>query len=80
VKTAVETKIANLKSVKDGTDAEVIKKASEELSAEMSKIGEAMQKAAPDAGAGAAPDSANSAGQEAKDADFKETPPEGEAK
>jgi molecular chaperone DnaK len=45
LKTEVETKVANLRSVKDGIDMENIKKATEELSSEMSKIGEAMNKA-----------------------------------
>ena len=45
LKTEVETKVANLRSVKDGSDMESIKKATEELSSEMSKIGEAMNKA-----------------------------------
>ncbi len=80
VKTNVETKIANLKSVKDGTDAEAIKKATEELSAEMSKIGEAMQKATAEAGqAGDQSASAPGSGAtmeeqpaEVKDAEFKD--------
>ena len=42
VKSNVEAKISALKTAKDGTDADAIKKATEELSAEMSKIGEAM--------------------------------------
>jgi len=43
----VEAKIATLKTAKDATpaDLEAIKKATEELSTEMSKIGEAMSKA-----------------------------------
>lgn len=45
VVTSVEGKIAALKTAKEGTDIEAIKKATEELSAEMSKIGEAMSKA-----------------------------------
>jgi len=45
IKDGVNAKITALRSVKDGTDAEAIKKASEELSAEMSKIGEAISKA-----------------------------------
>ncbi len=45
VKDSINTKITNLKNVKDGTDAEAIKKATEELSAEMSKIGEIISKA-----------------------------------
>jgi molecular chaperone DnaK len=43
--TAVEGKITALKTAKEGSDLEAIKKATEELSAEMSKIGEAMAKA-----------------------------------
>ncbi len=55
VKGSVNTKITALRGVKDGVDAEAIKKATEELSAEMSKIGEAMSKAGgtPPPGAGA---------------------------
>ncbi|HWA31866.1 MAG TPA: molecular chaperone DnaK [Candidatus Paceibacterota bacterium] len=70
VKDAVNAKITALRGVKDGSDVDAIKKATEELSAEMSKIGEAMSKAAPAADAsGAAP-----SGEEPKttDAEFKE--------
>ncbi len=42
----VEEKIKAAKTAKDGSDIEAVKKAAEELSAELSKIGEAMQKAA----------------------------------
>ena len=45
VKTGVQTKIDALKTAKAGTDIAAIKKASEELSGELSKIGEAMSKA-----------------------------------
>jgi molecular chaperone DnaK len=41
----VEDKIADLKKAKEGIDLEAIKKASEALSGEMQKIGEAMMKA-----------------------------------
>ena len=51
VKTGVQGKIDALKAVKDGSDADAIKKATEELSNEMSKIGEAMAKAGGDANA-----------------------------
>ena len=44
LKTEVQAKIDALKAVKDGGDADAIKKATEELSSEMSKIGEAMAK------------------------------------
>jgi len=78
LKDSVNAKITALKTAKDGTDADAIKKATEELSAEMSKIGEAMAKAgaAPEAGANPTPEEQPA---EVKDADFKETPPEGEA-
>ncbi len=45
IKNSVQAKIDALKAVKDGSDLEAIKKASEELSNEMGKIGEAMAKA-----------------------------------
>ena len=80
VKTSVEAKVTALRGVKDGTDAEAIKKASEELSAEMSKIGEAMQKAGgsnPSASSGQATPEEQPA--EVKDAEFKDKGPEGEA-
>ena len=70
LKDGVNAKITALRGVKDGTDAEAIKKATEELSAEMSKIGEAIQKAG-GATAGATPPEEQ--GPEVKDADFKET-------
>ena len=79
VKDGVNAKITALRGLKDGIDADAIKKATEELSNEMSKIGEAISKAAPDATAtGAAPEEPNpssTSGLEPKDADFKETPP-----
>ncbi|MFN4181078.1 MAG: molecular chaperone DnaK [Candidatus Paceibacteria bacterium] len=45
IKDGVNAKITALKGVKDGTDGEAIKKATEELSNEMQKIGEAVAKA-----------------------------------
>jgi molecular chaperone DnaK len=78
VKTGVEAKVTALRGVKDGTDADAIKKAIEELSSEMSKIGEAMQKSSPESaggGQGAAEPTA-----EPKDAEHKDIPNEGEAK
>ncbi len=45
IKTDVNTKIANLRNVKDSSDMESIKKATSELSDSMSKIGEALAKA-----------------------------------
>jgi len=72
VKDSVNAKITALRGVKDGTDAEAIKKATEELSAEMSKIGEAMQKAGTPPNAPKTPEEQN--------AEVKEAGPEGEAK
>ena len=45
VKTEIEAKITDLKKVKDGSDLAAIKTATEELSKNLSKIGEAMNKA-----------------------------------
>jgi molecular chaperone DnaK len=79
LKDSVNAKITVLRGLKDGIDGEAIKKATEELSAEMSKIGEAMAKAAP-AGGQEAPAGASEAEHvDAKDAEFKEKGPEGEA-
>jgi molecular chaperone DnaK len=62
VKADVEAKIAEVKKVKDGTDTDATKKATEALSTSMQKIGEDMQKHAqanpqpqPEGGAGEAP-------------------------
>lgn len=62
VKADVEAKIAEVKKVKDGTDTEATKKATEALSTSMQKIGEEMQKHAqanpgpqPEAGGAEAP-------------------------
>ena len=52
---SVHTKISALKEVKEGNDIETIKKATEELSAEMSKIGEAVAKAGAQGGGGTEP-------------------------
>ena len=50
LKNEVNTKITALRGLKDSTDMEAIKKATEDLSTEMSKIGEAMSKAGAEAG------------------------------
>ncbi len=49
IKDGVNAKITALRGLKDGTDMEAIKKATEELSNEMSKIGEAMQSSSAEA-------------------------------
>ncbi len=69
VKESVNTKITALRGVKDGTDAEAIKKATEELSAEMSKIGEASSKAGAETPPASTPEEQPA---EVKDAKFTE--------
>ncbi|MCF7833851.1 MAG: molecular chaperone DnaK [Candidatus Pacebacteria bacterium] len=78
LKKEVETKISNLKSVKDGNDMEAIKKATEELSSEMSKIGEAMAKAGtnePNPESNATPEEQPA---EVRDAEFNEAENKGD--
>ena len=58
VATDVNAKVATLKGVKDGSDLEAIKKATQDLSASISKIGEAMNKAG-QAGANPTPETQN---------------------
>ncbi|MEK7104622.1 MAG: molecular chaperone DnaK [Patescibacteria group bacterium] len=69
VKDSVNIKITALRGVKDGTDVEAIKKATEELSAEMSKIGEAMNKAGAETPPATPPEEQN---PEVHDAEYKE--------
>lgn len=80
MKTVVEGKIATLKGLKESTDQEAIKKATEELSSELSKIGDEMikheQDAKPAEGAPAAEEKKDEGN--VRDADFKEG--EGEKK
>lgn len=75
IATGVTGKVDALKKVKEGTDLAVIKSATEELSREMSKIGEAVQKAGgaaeqPQAPTGETPNPENP--EVPKDAEFKE--------
>ncbi|MHB1316399.1 MAG: molecular chaperone DnaK [Minisyncoccota bacterium] len=77
IKTGVEAKIAELKTAKDGSDIEVMKKATGELSTEMSKIGEAMSKATPEPGSGENPKAEDGAGENVRDAEFEEKKEEG---
>lgn len=76
VRKGVEDKIADLKQVKDGTDLAKIKSATEALSTELSKVGEAMSKAQAAAGGAAGQAGANGEAPKAdgpvRDAEFKE--------
>ena len=65
VKQAVNEKIETLKKVKDGQDAESIKRASDDLSQAMQKIGESMTQ-------GDKPADSGNGGNEPKDAKFEE--------
>ncbi|MEK7644861.1 MAG: molecular chaperone DnaK [Patescibacteria group bacterium] len=90
VRKGVEDKTADLKQVKDGADLAKIRSATEALSTELSKVGEAMSKA----GAGAAGAGANGEASRAdtaqgdkkdadgpvRDAEFKEGGKDGEKK
>ena len=67
----MEEKITGVKTAKDGSDITAIKTAIEALSTELSKIGEAMQKANADAGATQNP-TPEQQGEEIKDAEVKE--------
>ncbi len=72
LKAGVEEKVKALREVKDKDDNEAIKTKTQELSTEMQKIGEAMQKQAPQEGAAqgeAKPDEGN-----IRDAETGETP------
>ncbi|MFM7088179.1 MAG: molecular chaperone DnaK [Candidatus Paceibacterota bacterium] len=81
VKTGVQGKVDALKAVKDGSDAEAIKKATEELSNEMQKIGEAMAKMGGDASASAQGSGATMEEQptEVRDAEAKDINPDGQS-
>jgi len=75
IKTGVDDKIKALREVKDTDDLENIKKATEDLSSEMQKIGEAMAKAQPESAEGegsASPESDAKTQDDVKDADFEE--------
>lgn len=74
IKSGVEAKIAELKTAKDGNDIEAMKKATEALSTEMSKIGEAMSKANPADAQGAAPEAnpSDAQGENVREVEFEE--------
>ncbi|MCR4283926.1 MAG: molecular chaperone DnaK [Parcubacteria group bacterium] len=83
VKKAVEEKIINLNKVKDGDNAAEIKKATEELSAEIQKIGQSMYKSAEGGnreGQGNNPSSGDENIRDAEMDDDKPAPGEGDKK
>ena len=77
LKASVEEKKTALVKAREGEDLEAIKSAASALSAEISKIGEAMSKqAGSEAGANPNPEASKDETAEAKDAEFKEGPKE----
>lgn len=76
VKKIIEDKSADLKKAREGDDLDAIKKATEELSTELQKVGQYMQQEAPKAEgseAGAAGDTPkNEGGEPVRDAEVKE--------
>jgi len=82
VKGAVEGKVADLKKALEGNDLAAIKQSSEALSGEMSKIGEAVSKAAAEGGAKDNDHDDNNGKKEGegkvRDAEFEEGKKEGE--
>lgn len=69
---SVEDKIADLKTAKNGADSAKIKSATEALSAEMQKIGEAMAKAQKDQAGQQGATEKKEGDENIKDADYKE--------
>lgn len=76
LKTAVEEKITALRTAKESTDISVIKKAVEELSAEMQKIGEAMSKAGVNENQNPTPETQSEEIKDAETTEAKENPEE----
>ena len=72
VRKSIEDKIADLKTAKEGTDAALIKKSTETLSTELSKIGEILSKAQAESAQQTPPTGDAKAEGDVKDAEFKE--------
>ena len=73
IKSEIESKIGELKNVKDGSDTEAIKRASQELSTSLQKIGEVLYKQGAESGEPKA-----EGGDNVKEAEFEEKKKEGE--
>jgi molecular chaperone DnaK len=72
IKSGVEAKIAELKTAKDGSDIDAMKKATEALSTEMSKIGEAMSNPANAHPSGDVPRADDKGEENVREAEFEE--------
>ncbi|OHA81547.1 MAG: molecular chaperone DnaK, partial [Candidatus Yonathbacteria bacterium RIFCSPHIGHO2_01_FULL_51_10] len=72
VRADVEAKVVELKKAKEGADIDALKKASEELSLAMQKIGESMAQSAPAGDAAPGAEAEPKKEDNIRDADFKE--------
>jgi len=72
IKNGVQNKMDELKKVKDGADTQAIKTATEELSKEMQKIGEAMTKAESQQSQGGEQTQTENKKENVREAEFKE--------
>jgi len=72
IKTEIEGKISTLKGIKDGSDAEAIKKTSQELSTSLQKIGELLYKQKSESGGTEQNPPAGGAEENVKEADYEE--------
>lgn len=81
LKSSIETKTEALKKAKEGDDLDSIKKATEDLSGELQKVGQYMNQQAPEgAAAGAGATGEASKDEPVRDAEVKEEPKADEAK
>ena len=72
LRVSIENKITDLKKAKEGEDIELIKKATTELSTELSKVGEIINKAAQETNKTAEVGDQTAGEEKVRDADFEE--------
>ncbi len=77
LKTSIESKIADAKKAREGEDMDAIKKATTELSTELQKIGEIINKASQESAATGQAGGDAPKDEKVRDADFEEKKPEG---
>jgi molecular chaperone DnaK len=77
LKTTIESKIADAKKAREGEDMDSIKKATTELSTELQKIGEIINKASQESAATGQAGGDAPKDEKVRDADFEEKKPEG---
>ena len=76
LKTSIESKIADAKKAREGEDMDAIKKATTELSTELQKIGEIINKASQESAAAGQAGGEAPKDEKVRDADFEEKKPE----